>query len=226
VREAVNVALDRVRLVERVLLGRAVPASQILPPGVVGHVPELAPAVPDRERARRLLAAAGYASGLTFTLDGPNNRYVRDEAILREVAEQLADVGIRAEARATDKAEFFRLIERGDSVAHLLGWASETGDGGDALDILFHPPADGSAGRLNSTGLSDAELNRMITAVHASPDLQQRAQRLRRAFARVAELRPIVPLVIQTEAVVHSRRLVWDAPVNRALRPLDFRPAS
>jgi hypothetical protein len=66
----------------------------------------------------------------------------------------------------------------------------------------------------------------MITAVHSSPDLQQRAQRLRRAFARVAELRPIVPLVIQTEAVVHSRRLVWDAPVNRALRPLDFRPAS
>jgi peptide/nickel transport system substrate-binding protein len=210
VREAVDVA----------------PAFQILPPGIVGHVPELAAAaVPDRERARRLLAAAGYASGLTFRLDGPNNRYVRDEAILHDVAEQLADVGIRAEARATDKAEFFRMIERGGSVAHLLGWASETGDGGDALDILFHPPTDGSAGRLNSTGLRDAELNRMITAVHSSPDLRQRAQRLRRAFERVAELRPIVPLVIQTEAVVHSRRLVWDAPVSRALRPLDFRPA-
>jgi peptide/nickel transport system substrate-binding protein len=178
-REAIDVTLDRARLVERVLLGRAQPASQILPRGIVGYVPELAPATQDRERARRLLAAAGYPSGLTLRLDGPNNRYVRDEAILREVAEQLAEVGIRAQAHAMDKTAFFELIEKGDSVAHLLGWASETGDGGDTLDIVFHPPTQGYAGRLNSTGLSDEELNRLIAAVHSSANLEERAARLR-----------------------------------------------
>lgn len=225
VREAVDLALDREALVRRVLLGRAAPASQILPPGIVGYVPDLPVTRPDRERARRLLAAAGHAPGLAFIIDGPNNRYVRDEAILREVCAQLRQAGFRAEARAMDKREFYPLIERGESAAHLLGWASETGDGGDALEILFHPPSDGSAGRLNTTGLADPELDRLIADVHASAEVGERAARLRRAFARLAGLRAIVPLVIQTEAVVHSRRLVWDAPVNRALRPLDFRPA-
>jgi peptide/nickel transport system substrate-binding protein len=222
VREAVDLALDREALVRRVLLGRAQPASQLLPAGIVGYVPELTVARPDRERARSLLAAAGYAPSLALNVDGPNNRYVRDEAILREVCAQLGQAGFLAEARAMDKGDFYRLIEGGGSLVHLLGWASETGDGGDALEILFQPPG-GSGGRLNTTGLADAELDRLVEDVHASADLGERAARLRRAFAHLASLRAVVPLVVQTEAVVHSKRLSWDAPVSRALRPLDFR---
>lgn len=225
VREAVDLSVDREALVSRVLLGRAQPATQILPAGVVGYVPELPRTRVDQGRARRLLAAAGYPAGFAVRLDGPNNRYVRDAAILEEVALQLAQVGIRAEARAIDKGEFFSLLETGRSALHLLGWASETGDGQDALDILFAPPALGSGGRLNTTGLTDDELARLIAEMQASSDLGTRAARLRRAFARVAELRPVLPLVVQTEAVIHSRRLAWKAPMNRALRPLDFRPA-
>jgi peptide/nickel transport system substrate-binding protein len=225
IREAVDLSIDREAIVSRVLMGRAEPATQILPPSVVGHVPDLVPPTLDRERARRLLAAAGHPEGLAVRLDGPNNRYVRDAAILHEVARQLALVGIRAEARPMDKQEFYRLIEAGESVGHLLGWASETGDGADALDILFSPPERSSSARLNSTGLADAELGRLIDAVRSSSDLRTRASSLRRAFARLAALRPVVPLVVQTEAVVHSRRISWNAPANHALRALDLRPA-
>ena len=49
---------------------------------------------------------------------------------------------------------------------------------------------------------------------------------LRRAFARLAELRPILPLVVQPEAVLYdTRRVSWDPPVSLALRPRDLRPA-
>jgi peptide/nickel transport system substrate-binding protein len=225
VREAVELALDRRELVDRVLLGRARPAFQLLPPTVVGHDPALAPTATDRERARRLLAEAGYPEGFPLRLDGPNNRYVRDAAILAELARQLGSVGIRAVAAPQDKQAFYRLTEKGASDAHLLGWASESGDGGDALDFFFRTPRGGPEGRLNTTGTSDPRLDALIQRVHESETVAERSDALRRAFGRVAELRPIVPLVIQVEAVVHSRRVAWQAPLSLGLRPLDLRPA-
>ena len=48
---------------------------------------------------------------------------------------------------------------------------------------------------------------------------------LRHAFTRLAELRPILPLVVQPETVLYdTRRVSWDPPVSLALRPR--RPAA
>jgi peptide/nickel transport system substrate-binding protein len=224
VREAVELALDREELVGRVLQGRARPAFQLLPPSVVGHDPDLVPSRADRVRARRLLTDAGYPHGFELRLDGPNNRYVKDAAILAEVARQLRTVGIEAVAAARDKQAFFRLTETGASDAHLLGWASESGDGGDALDFFFRTPAGGPEGRLNTTGISDERLDTLIQRVHESYTVAERSEALRRAFGRMTQLRPIVPLVIQVDAVVHNRRVAWHAPLNLGLRPGDLRP--
>jgi peptide/nickel transport system substrate-binding protein len=226
VREAMELALDRAELVERVLLGRARPAYQLLPPSVVGHDPGLVATRTDRERARRLLAEAGYPDGFALRLDGPNNRYVKDAAILREVARQLGSVGIRAVAAPQDKQAFYRLTETGGSDAHLLGWASESGDGGDALDFFFRTPGGGPEGRLNTTGISDPRLDALILRVHESDTVAERSEALRRAFGRVAQLRPIVPLVVQVDAVLLNRKVAWRPPLNLGLRPLDLEPAS
>ena len=226
VREAVDLAIDRRALLERVLAGKGALANQILPAGVVGHVPELPPSPLDRERARRLLAEAGIRPGHAIRLDGPFNRYVRDAQILAEVARQLAEVGLAVAVNAVDKRELYALLEQGRSDFHLLGWASESGDGGDALDILFHPPGEKGGGRLNSTGLDDARLLELTREAQSSTHLRARAEVLRRAFTRLAELRPLVPLVVQPEAVVYNtRRLAWDPPVSLAVRPGDLRPA-
>jgi peptide/nickel transport system substrate-binding protein len=225
VREAIDLAVDRAELVERALLGRSQVASQLLPPSVVGHDPERRPTLPDRARARRLLREAGHAAGLALVLHGPNNRYVRDVEVVQEVARQLGEVGVRAETRFHDKLEFLGGAERGSYDFYLLGWASESGDGGDALDTFFNPPSPGTPRPLHSIGLSDPELEALIGAVHAAADVKTRAEALRQAFARIAELRPVIPLVVQTEAVVHSRRLAWDPPLGLALRPGDFRRA-
>jgi peptide/nickel transport system substrate-binding protein len=226
VREAVDLAIDRRALRERVLEGKGALANQILPMGVVGHVPELPASLLDRERARRLLAESGIRPGHRLRLDGPFNRYVRDGPLLAEVARQLAEVGLVVEVNALDKRQFYALLEEGRSDFHLLGWASESGDGGDALDILFHPPGEKGGGRLNSTGLDDARLQELTREAQSSTNLRTRAAVLRRAFTRLAELRPLVPLVVQPEAVVYNgRRLAWNPPVSLAVRPGDLRPA-
>jgi peptide/nickel transport system substrate-binding protein len=225
VREAIDLGLDRAELIRRALSGRAEPASQVVPPSIVGFDPTLRLPGRDPARARTLLAAAGYPRGLDIRLDGPSNRYVNDVAILRELARQLGEIGVRASVRALDKGEFFPLIERGDSVMHLLGWACESGDAGDVLGALTHSATGGPLGSLNSLGLADSALDGLIEAADRARTDRERARRLRLAVARVAELRAALPLLVQTEAVVLSGRLAWDPPLTMAIAPEDLRPA-
>jgi hypothetical protein len=148
-----------------------------------------------------------------------------DVAILGELARQLGEVGVRVAVNAIDKREFFPLIERGESAMHLLGWACESGDAGDVLGSLAHSATGGPLGSLNSLGLADRALDELIGDADRARTDRERARRLRLAVARVAGLRAALPLVVQTEAVVLSRRLAWEAPLNMALSPEDLRPA-
>jgi peptide/nickel transport system substrate-binding protein len=232
VREAFDLAIDRGQILERVLSGRGVVANQLLPRGAVGHVPELPPLRHDPERARALLRAAGFAPGRRLRLDGPSNRYVKDVEIMREVARQLAEVGVEVEVNPLEKTALYGLLARAGSDFYLLGWASESGDGADTFEVLFPAPdergalANPTLAQTNASGFRDAQLEAITREAQSSTNLRARAGVLRRAFTRLAELRPVLPLVVQPEAVVYDpSRVRWDPPVSLGLRPGDLRPA-
>ena len=110
--------------------------------------------------------------------------------------------------------------------ANRRGWVTrDYGDAGDVLGSLAHSATGGPLGSLNSVGLADRTLDELIENADRTRTDRERARRLRLAVARVAELRAALPLVVQTEAVVLSRRLAWEAPLNMALSPEDLRPA-
>jgi len=184
VREALDLAIDRRVLLERVFLGKGAVANQLMPRGSVGYVPELPPSAFDPERARRLLRAAGIAPGHALRLDGPKNRYVRDVQILEEVKRQLAAVELRVEVRALDKVALYALLDRGGSDFFLLGWASESGDGADVFEVLFPPPGQPLRGSSNATGFADAALDAITREAQSRANLRERAAVLRRAFTR------------------------------------------
>jgi len=226
VREAFDLAVDRRAIVDKVLFGKGSVANQLLPRGAVGHVPSMPPSRHDPERAKALLRAAGFSPGHTVRLDGPSNRYVRDVEIMREVARQLEALGVRIEVNALEKRAFYALLASGGSDFFLLGWASESGDGADTFEVLFAPPGSPGGSTLNAGGFYDARLDEITREAQSTTNLQARAAVLQRAFSRLSELRPILPLVVQPEAVVYDKRRVrWDPPVNLALRPGDLRPA-
>ncbi|HEV8268833.1 MAG TPA: ABC transporter substrate-binding protein [Thermoanaerobaculia bacterium] len=218
VREAVDLAIDREELIRRALFNHAVPASQLVSPMVFGHDPDIAFTRPDRPRARRLLAEAGYPNGLAIPLDGPDNRYAGDVEILGEVARQLAEVGIRADAKSRPKEEWFPMVTEGRSRFFLMGWACETRDAGDALDVLMHTRTPDGLGAGNDERVSDKELDALIEKANVSPNLRMRHELLVKAVRRVAALHAVVPLVIQTETLLVSPSLAWEPPLNFGLR--------
>lgn len=72
VREAMHLAIDRDTIQRVVMRGNSIPTGVAMPPFVNGWTEELdAYPAPDLERAKALLAEAGYPDGFTITLDTP-----------------------------------------------------------------------------------------------------------------------------------------------------------
>ena len=80
VREALSLAIDREAIKKSIMRGMSVPAAMMVAPGVNGYDKALdTPVKADVEKAKKLLADAGYPTGFEFRLNCPNNRYVNDE---------------------------------------------------------------------------------------------------------------------------------------------------
>src|SRR5258708_7655613 len=79
VRQALQYAIDKDQLIKVVLRGEAVPMSSPFPTGVAGgHVNGLQLYRDDRDKARALLAQAGYGDGSSFNFKAPAGRSLQE----------------------------------------------------------------------------------------------------------------------------------------------------
>lgn len=105
VRQALNFAIDRQAISDTIMQGQCPPLDQPLPASYEGHVDDLEDSFTyDPDRARELLAEAGYADGLQLTLLHGVGISPQD-AVATAVQAQLADVGINVEVTALEQAE-------------------------------------------------------------------------------------------------------------------------
>src|SRR5215470_14771455 len=107
VREAIALSIDRDAIVARIMGGVAMAAGELLPPVMFGANKDAKPLKPDVERARQLLAEAGYANGLSLVLSTPNDRYVNDALIAQAVAQMLTRIGLKVTIDAMTQSQFF-----------------------------------------------------------------------------------------------------------------------
>jgi peptide/nickel transport system substrate-binding protein len=224
VREAIDLALDRPLLLRRALGGRGRVATQIVPQTVAGYDPDIEPPRHDPARARRLLEAAGVSGTPTLELSGPNNRYLNDAGVLQEIARQLREVGLTVNVRSMDKSLFFALASSGATQMHLMGWSCETADAGDALDAVAHSKDASGIGADNDADLRNPALDRLIDAANASVSADERVGRLKAAMRLLQEQRVYLPLYVQPESVLVSKRVIFTPGPNFALVPWAVRP--
>lgn len=193
VRRAISMAIDRKTLVARTMEGLAVPASNIISPGVFGYDDALPVQAYDPQGAKRLLAEAGYPDGFRLTIHGPNNRYVNDERIVQTVAQYLSRIGIKTSVQTLPLSVYFGRARKGEFSVALLGWGSLAGDF--ALRTLIGTP-DPKAGwgtwnwGAYSNGHADAE----VRAALGSVDQTQREQHAKAGAALALGEEAVIPL--------------------------------
>ena len=133
VRKALSMAIDRQRIVERVMSGTAIAAGQPQPPGGHAYNPDLKPDAYDPEGAKKLLAEAGYPQGFQLTMHTPQNRYPNDAKIAEAIVQMYQRIGVKAQLEVLPQAVVAPRAQKGELAMFLFAWGTSSGDGGNFL---------------------------------------------------------------------------------------------
>jgi len=185
VREAMQNAIDLNAIKSQVMRGLSVPTAVMFAPQVDGYPKDLdVVKKPDLEKAKRLIADAGYAQGFEVTLDCPNNRYIADEKICVAVAGMLSKINVKVKVNAMPRAQYFPKIQNNDTSFYMLGWGVPTLDSQYALQSLIRTAIAKTAdGDYNLGRYSNPKVDDAIDKLKTELDAKKRA-----ALAREASL--------------------------------------
>jgi ABC-type transport system substrate-binding protein len=175
IRQAMNYAINKEKLL-RLINNRGVVARGFLPPNMPGYNPEVTGYDFEPQRARQLLADAGYENGFSTTL------WIRsDETMLRlaqAVQQDLADVGVRIQIKAIAWGPFLEAVKLPDLVpVFLLGWEADFPDPSNFLEVLLHSKNIGSN---NNTNYRNPEVDALLDTAAHTVDPRERLQLLQR----------------------------------------------
>lgn len=225
VRQAIALGIDNKLIVEKIMGGNATAADQLEPEGVTGGIADFMMERPNRERAKALLAEAGYPNGFTLRLDGPNDRYINDDQIETAVANQLARIGIRVEVNALPKAQFLSLEGAAKCSFFLSGWSNTNGDGAPTFEHQLHTRNEAAklGGGNHSTNYSNPELDKLTEAAATEFDPAARARDLEKANRIAMEDLPQIPLHFQMDIYAVSNRVDWKPRRETQIRGVDVK---
>ncbi len=203
VRQAFYHAIDVEAIKRAIMRGMSVPAGMIIEPPINGYKAEWDEnRLPfDPEKAKALLAEAGYPDGFSVQLDCPNNRYQNDEAICQAAVSMLAKIGVDVRLNAQPKTQFFPLITGKTTDFFLLGWGVPTMDSGFAFDYLLHSEASWNASRYGTP-----ELDAKIEAIRGIVDVEERNRIIEEIWTQVQADIPYLPL--------HHQMIFWAMSKN------------
>lgn len=193
VRRAISKAINRNAIAERVMEGLAVPAANIVAPGVFGHNAALQAEPYDPAGAKRLLAEAGYPNGFRVTLTGPNNRYINDEQVLQAVAQGLTRIGIATRVEAAPMSAFLGRVRKEDTSFALLGWGSFAADLA-LRSLVAAPDGDKGHGAWNWGRYANPKVDALMAQALASIDRKQRETLAREANTLAMHDLAVIPL--------------------------------
>lgn len=201
VREAMNLAINRDAIKQVVMRGQSAPAGMIAPPFVNGWDADMdSSSSTDLDKAKALMAEAGYGDGFSIQLDCPNDRYINDEAICQASVGMLAQIGITVNLDAKPKAQHFPLLSNLETDFYMLGWGVPTYDSEYIFNFLVHG-RDDKYGSWNATRFTNDDLNDKIQSLASNTDLDARDSDIAEIWQVVQDEKLYIP--------IHHQVLNW-----------------
>lgn len=215
VRQAFNYAVDRETIAKTILHGSVKPSSHGIEPGVFGHNPALMPYPYDPDKAKKLLAEAGYPKGLKLTANVLATGITDGEAMYQRIAQDLGAVGIEVEFRNTLGPDWVRMWFSGDwRGADII---SHTWGGGTYMDSMR--PLENVMCKKSGAFFCDPAIDTLIEQTSHTFDEGAREKQLQDILAKLYDLAPALFLFPQTDVmafspkvkniVFHGRYLDW-----------------
>ncbi|SEB65398.1 peptide/nickel transport system substrate-binding protein [Nitratireductor aquibiodomus] len=200
VRQALNYAIDKQAIIDALYYGKAkLLNGQVILPSQPGYDPEMRDYPHDPEKAKALLAEAGYPDGIEIEFRCPSNRYPQGQETCEAISGMLSKVGIKTNITLLESGEFIRqLVNREYAPMGILGL-------GVPDDPSFGLAVYRSDWRYSY--YQNPELDALIDASASTVDPKERAEIIRKASKLIYDEAVIVYLFGGREFYGHSERL-------------------
>ena len=191
VRRALNHAVNVPEILATIAQGRGIRARGAIPPSLPGGDTTRSGYAFDPAAARRLLAEAGHAQGLTLQL-WRNSTNALFGQIVQAIQADLARVGVTVEIVVRDASAQRETARKGQADMAILDWWADYPDGDNFLHPLFHSGSAGPGG--NYAFYSDPVTDEWIERARRTTDEAARTALYRQIDERVAEAAPWIYL--------------------------------
>jgi len=216
VRQALNYAVDKQRIVDEIYGGRAVVLPGPLSPFNNFVNKELEPYPYDPEKALDLLAEAGWTDSDGDGIldeDGQPFAFIIDtlemwRPLAEAVADQLQAIGIEVTVRFWERSVIRPRLLAGERMAYLDGWGDSAFDPVGHFEAKWHDYVEGQPyGRGNYSGYDNERVNELIRRGEVTADPVERQRIYDEAQEIIYEEAPAVFLVLPEQIEAASVRI-------------------
>ncbi len=209
VRQAVNMAINKDRVL-RIVNNRGVAATQPLPPAMPGYGADYEGYPFDPEKAKQLMAEAGFADGFETELYAMNTD--PNPRIAQAIQQDLAKIGIKAEVKAL--AQSTVIAAGGDGTAPMIwsggmAWIADYPDPSN-----FYGPILGCGGAVpggwNWAKYCNKEIEALATKADGMAGKDQAEARIdlwREIFLKIMDDAPWAPVFNEVRFAMHTARI-------------------
>ncbi len=129
VRQAICQAIDIDKIIKKTLEGNGIRLGTPFTKYHFGYDAAIQPYPFNPEKAKKLLAEAGYPNGFDFVLNSPTGRYLNDKEVSEAVAGDLRKVGINTTVRIGEWGGYMNMLyAHKGGPSYILGWGGATFD--------------------------------------------------------------------------------------------------
>jgi oligopeptide transport system substrate-binding protein len=216
VRKALSLSIDRQQIIDRLLQGNERVATAMVPSGTGGYVSPVRETY-NPERARALLAEAGYPGGNGFPqvellFNTSDNHRKIAEAIQNMWRREL---GIEITLTNKEWKVYLNTTKEMNYQIARAGWIGNLYPYSFLRTLLSYSPN-------NDTGFNDPEYDRILVESTHELDKEKRLELVRQAELRMLQAEPIIPLYWYTNVFLIDPRVREWNPKLVDQRPMKF----
>jgi len=192
VRQAMNYAIDKEAVLIVSIEGAGIQAESVLAPSFLGY--KAGPYSYDPEKAKALLAQAGYPDGfeMSITTSGDDRKRIAEV-----IQASLMEVGINASIEMLEWGTFIDTAIKGGHESLVLGWTSNPDPDATLTPRFFSGNIDG----MNFSRLNDPKIDQLLKDGREELDLAKREKIYNEFHQYAMEQGQFVPLFVKNIVV-------------------------
>lgn len=215
VRQALSMAVNKQALIDAFYNGLAEPAKNPLPPSLWGYNDAIQDYEYNLEKAKALLAEAGYPDGLStdfWYMPVPRPYIPQGKKIAEAMQSDFAKIGVATNLVTEEWATYLEKTGIGEHTMAFLGWTGDNGDPDNFIYVLLDKDNAKGPDAGNIAFYKNDELHDILIKAQQSSDIEERTALYLKAQEIIHEDAPWIPLVHSTPPLVGKKNIEGFAP--------------